>query len=300
MAPELSLRALIAVALAFLLLGLTKTQHAGLPLALLVACACTERFRELFSTRRALVFLGILNIAAIAPIFVQPTAHMKNDHAAAIRLANAADTWFGAILPALPAPALAIHELGLPAECEANVGLDWYSPGVDWNTCRGIARVSRVRALFLLLRHPTAIASLLRHAVPATAPWLERGLGHVAGRRFGFIDQLGDVSLWSLARVETSLSRRAYAILVGFLLAASAIGIGALAWSFFLKRARSASFGFGVASVVVFYGLGSSLLGDGYTELSRHFMLGRLALLPALGLGFVWIHRTVRSGASAD
>jgi hypothetical protein len=64
------------------------------------------------------------------------------------------------------------------------------------------------------------------------------------------------------------------------------------------------AFGASTCSAVVPYAFGSSVLGDGYVELTKHFLLGQVAAIPALVFTLAWaglaIGERLRRGRSGS
>lgn len=138
-----------ATALALLGLGFAKMQTVGLPVSMLAVTFALWAIRGGLSKARLPAYLTLL-AATLVPIGAASTLPKTGLHGA-IRMANATDTWFGAVLPSLAYPDAAVADLGLPRRCAAFVGKTWYDPGMQpphvqrWNRCpdSGHSRCSR-------------------------------------------------------------------------------------------------------------------------------------------------------------
>jgi hypothetical protein len=256
------------------------------------------------SERHGWLKLAVLLLACSAPAPLERAYHAHSVHIVTIRQSNAVSTWFYTVLPALRAPASVIEELGLPAECARHVGAHWYMPGIDWQPCLAISDVSHLRLLAVLVREPRALARLIARAVPQTAPAVNVGIGLVAGGNYLGLEALRDPSPWSLGNVERQLSRSLYDKAAALALAACAFALLAWLWPFRRERVKApAAVAATLAAAVVLYGFFSALFGAGYDDFSRHFIFGKIAVLPAIGLiaarVFHFLGHGRRSGAGA-
>jgi hypothetical protein len=284
--------ALATVSLA--LLGASKMQLAGLPLVLLVLAWCIGLRQRARDDRRWRFAVVALALGATAPLVVQVVGRATDGPVVrSMRAANSANTWFSAILPALKDPKHVVRELGLPEVCARNVGLSWYDPRAETRACHGIENASRLDALRYLLAEPASLLRLTSGAIEQTSPWVSEGLGQVAGRQRAYVRDLDEPALGSLAVLQRALGAQRYALWMTLaLLLCAAAALAALAYPLWGKEpVESVGLGAAMAAAVVLYALVSSVFGDGYVELSKHFLLGQLAVMPATILSLMWLRR---------
>src|SRR5215472_8102787 len=266
----------VAFCVALLLLGLSKMQHPGLPLAITTAfCAARARRSWKDGGGRAMMkacapALAISLLALWLGVINNRAPSMRGMAAAA-----ATDSWFGMTLPALNNVPATLRSLGLPERCEAFVGKNWYTPGMQPPPCPEIFRLHRFQMVWLLLKEPAALWRILKQAIPSTRPFVVF-YGQVEGRNFGHIEDEG-ARFASLGKFFGELASPVYVLLfvtalVGGLLSLLLLMDGrselCLSFSVFLNAVI-------VATLIV------CLLGDGYADLARHFHIGQSALLIA-------------------
>ena len=238
---------------ALILLGMTKQQSLGVAAALALGAICVLAVRR---ARRETLAVTLV-FAAICAAQAVNFARMKNTE-----LANATDTFLGAVLPNAPDRVAALQTLGLPAHCLADIGKTWFSPGVSTShPCPEVGAVSRARLLKLFLLQPPALVAVTDTGVRRVRPWLLTYLGHVAGKRYA---KLAD---FSLNRLVIAMPDTFWMFLF---LAPGIAGSAALLLlreqvitrSFWLLASAMA-----LSMYAVFY---SAVFGDGFFELSKH------------------------------
>jgi len=192
-----------------------------------------------------------------------------------VKVLRTTDSWFGMTLLALNKVPATLRSLGLPERCEAFVGKNWYTPGMQPPPCPEIFRLHRFQMVWLLLKEPAALWRILKQAIPSTRPFVVF-YGQVEGRNFGHIEDEG-ARFASLGKFFGELASPVYVLLfvtalVGGLLSLLLLMDGrselCLSFSVFLNAVI-------VATLIV------CLLGDGYADLARHFHIGQSALLIA-------------------
>ena len=296
LAPTPTWGVVVAVAVALGLLGLSKLQHALLPMVLVAVTAACGSWRLARGTIRERLAALLIGGAVVVPATVQLVV-LSGDGpvVSASRTNNAANTWFSAVLPAFREPKRIVTELGLPAVCERNIGRSWYDPEAEVRACRGVGHVSRFRVVPLLAQEPGALMRLVDGASRHAASWTHDGLGQVEGRRMGRIEHLGDPSLRSLAALPRLLGPDRHAVWMNAMLVVFVLCLGTALIRPFLRAgpASQAALGASLCSAVVLYALASSVLGDGYVELTKHFLLGRIALVPALLMSVAWAREAI-------
>jgi hypothetical protein len=279
-----SASAVTLAGLSLVALGLSKPQYQALPLGLVVLAAmfwlCEGRL-----TRRAALSVGMLASASLVALAIQnrkPSPGLSE----AIRMANATDTWFGAVLPALRDPPRAVkNELGLPARCAAYVGRTWYDPGMQPPPCPEVAELSRASALALLLEQPAALRRFWIRGTEELRPPIVGGYGQVEDKPYGKVVEESNPLLSSFATLTDwlplPLFRSILVLVFAIAPAAMAIYVDASRRQP-RKPARGAHFTTALLAATAAYAFGSSVLGDGFVSLQHHALLCSLALWPAL------------------
>jgi hypothetical protein len=246
------------------------------------------RFRPRSLARVALLVVPAGLLAAAGQAALHRALGRPGTYLNSVDLANATDTFLGAVLPAADDPVEAARLLGLPPGCAAHAGKTWYSAGVqEHHPCPEVLDVPRARILVVALDQPRLLPRLTREGLLRLRPWALRYVGSVGGVAFGYageiaptlsdgIDLLPDfaVTLLFLLPLPAALCGVAVALLPGTGPAArsGAALVVALAGSAWL----------------VFY---SALLGDGTFDFQKHthlftsLLLALLILAPVAGAG---------------
>ncbi len=204
----------------------------------------------------------------------------------AIRAANNHDFYLGAALPSVRNEPQALARLGLPADCRAAMGANWYvgMGAKPQEQCTEVASLGRVNFLRLLPDDPLLPLRILVRGLPESQAWVQHYLGMIAGESFG------DLSLrptWIGASLADATERLPLAVYL-LVLAALAAGFpcALIAW---LRALRSSGREDGwlrgviFVSAIALYAPVSAVFGDGYVEVARHSVLLHSAMV-ALGL----------------
>jgi hypothetical protein len=240
-------------------------------IGLTAALAVLLRWRD---WRRALV-LCVATIA-IQLAYVDVQLHMS-EHTQNIDKANRVDTFLSATLPAAHDPVAAMAVAGLPQHCAGAIGKDWYTPGFQQEKpCTEVYSLSRLRLLKLFVFDPNMLLAPMMHALAISRPALLQYVGHferpadVAGRRYRWLNST------SMSTLIADLPYGLYRILaiLSFLVGPIALG-AALFRGIRLREHSGDDFGgamlmAGLGGLLGFYGLFSSVYGDGYGDMPRH------------------------------
>src|SRR3954469_13611690 len=175
-----------AFCVSLFLAALSKMQHPGVALAIVLGFAIgLVRWERPLAAR-------MLRGPLVAAVLALCVGFVNNQSRSLRSMAEAAatDTWFWTVLPALRAPAAVLAEHGIPARCASYVGKSWYHPGMQPPPCPEIFRLSRISAVLVLLREPSALFHLIARGVATSRPFL-LPYGHVERREGGRVDQEG-------------------------------------------------------------------------------------------------------------
>lgn len=250
----------LLLGLSLLLLGLSKPQHAMLPVGLL-ACLVLVNWRDLRSIR-TLLGIGILAIGFLGFFQAQNLSHERYRNQ---MLANATNVYLGAVLPSTSDPYTAAAILGLPRHCADHAGENWYIPGLqDDHPCPELVQVPRLRIFSLILKDPAVLVNMTSTGVRSLRPWIV-DLGQVEGQINGRVmEYTFSLSGWLDKPGEKSLIVAFFLPLVGLIGASAALffRLSDRARQILLVELMLAS-----ALYIIFY---SALLGDGFVDFSKH------------------------------
>lgn len=265
---------LVSFALALLALGFSRVQHLLQPLALVVPAAWL-----LWPYGRAAraAGLGLLLLALAVPVLQL----RQQQDSPGIAAANRSNAVLAGLLPAAPDPLRMTARLGLPAHCASLEHVSWYlTRGRDVDAeCPELARLPLWRIGMALALEPQAALVLTGRGLAQATAWRLPYLGEVAGAAFARAPRA------SLADV---LAARGFVFHAVLWLAPALLLLVRLAplW----RRqdpARDALLLAAVAAAVA--GWSSALLGDGYSELTRHLHLAQNAALLGWALLLAWL-----------
>ena len=253
-----------------LLLGGSRVQHLLLPLALLLPAWYVLRVRSGWAWMASLVLaLGIGG----AQVGLQKNSEAISD-------ANVVNTLFYSVLPAAAEPRELAEDLGLDAACADLAHTSWYlTRGQDHrSTCPQAFELSRGRMLATLLSQPTTLTTLVFRALYQSGAWRLSYVGEVADASF---ERVAGWRGFSLAGGVAALSFGLYAALYGLALWPGIwAGSRLLRFGSLLTPARLAlGVGFTSLALVMVIVFGTSLMGDGFSEFSRHAHLAHNAAI---------------------
>jgi hypothetical protein len=129
--------------------------------------------------RRKPIALTMLSATVLLIGFSAILQSHVSQHTRQVDRANRVDTFLGAVLP-IPLDRLkALQVVGLPRECAAEIGMNWYSNDFPkTNTCNGVYNLSRMRLLPLFAYDPHTLTQPLAHAIVESRPAYLPYLGH--------------------------------------------------------------------------------------------------------------------------
>ncbi|MEP6881687.1 MAG: hypothetical protein ABI866_06820 [Dokdonella sp.] len=259
---------LIAIALAAFFLATSKIQHLMVPLLIwLVVAGCGILMRK--PPKALLVALAVGAVAgAGAQAFNMNAASNQS-----IRSANLIDTLFTAMLPNASDSEGLLAALDLPKECMEQSGKSWYSPGMaNRQHCPQVFELHHRDLLMAALLDPRMLVRAIRGAIPFADSWIPSNLGLVEGHTAGQLPSWAPS--WNAAiatRVSTLLG-----VMVGLPLFALVMVL--LRRSNDQLAANVTVLSLSVMPLLIFT---TSVMGDGYVDLPKHFQLGMACLLAA-------------------
>lgn len=259
----------LVVKLVFLIslfmLGLAKMQHLLLPSLLggmvLLAWHCKHRRGKLFP-------LGIV-VACLAVLLAQQQT--DNRHMRFAKAANAADTYLGAVLPAMQDPVQGVKLLGLPDKCARYIGYTWYAQhGIDLGKeCPEVFDVPRWRLLRVIVHDPKLVLNMLGHALPETQGWNIDYLGQIEGGDVDKLDMGFSSRFFSFATLVQKLPAKLFMwlyVLLGIAWLYAAVKF----MRFLFQRCEQVPWLVLISASVVWMVIFASIFGDGYEEIAKH------------------------------
>lgn len=260
-----------------------KVQLAPLPLALVVAAAVAAATSTRSERARRLRPLVPIALAAVCGIALQWHQVTRTDEPWLGQWRRVAlfNTVVNGILGSSTDPAATAAAIGVSPDCARHAGrsvFDFADRAAAWQSCPGLDQTSRAAILLRLLVHePGTAVRLVVRAVGSVHPWVQRELGHVAGRPYGdvtrewfsfgpFLERHAKVAL-------ALLFAPALYVLLGCVVARLRAGDLGLVW-----------LGAWASSAVIGQLLVTTAFGDGVQDLSRQaFLVLDAALAFAIG-----------------
>lgn len=249
------------------MLGLAKMQHLLLP-SLLGGMVLLAWYRK--HNREKLFPLGIVAVC-LAVLLVQQQASHANRHMQFAKAANAADTYLGAVLPAMQDPAQGVRLLGLPDKCARYIGYTWYEQhDIDLGKeCSEVFDVPRWRLLRVIAHDPYLVLNMLGHALPMTQRWNIDYLGQIEGGDVDKLDMGFSSRFFSFATLVQELPVKLFMGL--YALAGIAWLYAAVKFLRFLfQRCEQVPWLVLISASVVWAVIFASIFGDGYEEIAKH------------------------------
>jgi len=274
------------LALAMIGLGMSRQQHAFLPLCLaLLMIPVGWRYRPGWTATIVLLAVAIAVLQSFVP------------RPATVRAANNVDVVLGTLLPLASDQGRALVVLRLPERCAGSIGATWYVAmgEVLAERCPEAATLPRGNVIDLLLHEPSVAVRAMAKAAPLLRTTVLRYLGIEAGARFATIEGERPLPVRSLVIWLEQLPLWVHLGWQLFLVAL--LPVAALVWLVFSARGGgSAGPLVGAALAGIFsYAFATSVLGDGLVEVARHAHLGMVAALSLL----IVIALTLFAGAFA-
>ncbi|MEX3967946.1 GtrA family protein [Paraburkholderia sp. EG286B] len=262
----------IVMMIGVIFLGLSKQQYSGLGTLFAFVGALTLFLR--FKERR--LSASVLAIGLACPIVFAMTNPSDYGLPHAIKLANITDTYLGEVLPHATDKNEALKTLRLPLSCEKGIGDNWYTPGLPANhPCPSLIDASRIRLIPLFLKQPKTFFAPMSDALDKAHPVPERAYGLFAYG--GTIDSPRYVitKATSFTTYMNAVPTPAFKLIS---IASMVCGI-VMAFSCFaslLTNRRdpgNVNILLAMGGVMVLYAIGSSIFGDGTSDMTRHTIM---------------------------
>jgi len=265
---------LAGLAVALLALGFSRVQHLLQPLALALPAAWLlwPRGRD---ARAAVLGLLLLSLAVPLLQFGQQREHPG------IAAANRSNAVLGALLPAASVPERMTARLGLPPRCATLEHASWYlRRGRDVQAeCPELAQLPLWRLGAAVVLDPPAALVLAGRGLAQATAWRLPYLGELAGAAFARVPHP------SLADALAMRGFRTHAVLW----LAPALLLLLRQTALRRREAPARDVLLLACLAVASTGWASALLGDGYSELTRHLHLAQNAILVAWALLLAWL-----------
>lgn len=262
--PGLAVRLVFLVSL--FMLGLTKMQHLLLP-GLLGGMVLLAWYRK---HNREKLFPLCIVVVCLAVLLAQQQANRANNMQP-VKAANAADTFLGAVLPAMQDPGHGVRLLGLPDKCARYVGYTWYEQhGIDLaKECPEIFDVPRWRLLRVIAHDPKLVLNMLGSALPEMQEWNLGYLGQIEDAHYAKLDMGFFSRFFSFATPVQALPVKLFISL--YVLAGIAWLYAAIKFLRFLfQRCEQVPWLVLISASAVWMVILASIFGDGYHELAKH------------------------------
>lgn len=295
----------IATAISGLLfLGLAKHQYSGLATVFATVQAIVIARR--WQTYRGAVKLLIVGLAC--PFVFGLTNPSDYGLARAIKLANITDTYLGEVLTHATDRPAALNALKLPASCERGIGDTWYTPGVPLNhPCPELIDANRIRLIGLFVRQPRTFFVPMADSIKRARPIPDPVYGMFEDPASQYQPTYQVTKATSLTTYMDLVPEPAFRLLmIGSMISGAIAAIWCL---IALLRNRRDTAGpsmlLAVGGVTVLYALGSSVFGDGVSDMTRHtlpwcFGLGVQGLALAIWLAKVLLRKQEQSARWED
>lgn len=253
-------------------LGLSKQQYSGLGTLFAFVGALTLFLR--FKERR--LAASLLAIGLICPIVFSMTNPSDYGLPRAIKLANITDTYLGEVLPHATDKEAALRALHLPLSCEKGIGDNWYTPGLPANhPCPSLIDASRIRLIPLFFEQPKTFFAPISDALNKAHPVPEKAYGLFAYK--GTMDSPRYIitKVTSFTTYANALPTPAFK---GICIASMICGIVAAlsCLASLLRNHRNsvnANILLATGGVTILYAIGSSVFGDGTSDMTRHTIM---------------------------
>jgi hypothetical protein len=286
----------VLLSLALLGLGLSRQQHAYLPLFLAALMLPVGwRYRRGWSAVVVLVALAV----AVAQAFIPRPA--------TIRAANNVNSILGTLLPLARDQTRALAILQLPERCAGAIGSTWYvTMGEDLaERCPEAAKLPRSHVVDLLLDEPSLAVRAIAKAAPLARTMLLRYVGTRAGESFATLEN----EPFPLARSIAPYVERLplYAHIGWYIFLFALLPLTMAVWLIASARGGGSAGALTASALagIFCYALATSVLGDGLVEVARHAHMGTVAgmallvLLVVTLVGGVFARHDVRYVAGA-
>ena len=263
------------LAVGLLMLGAARMQHVLHPLLLLLAVAGFLRGspgRQRVAAQGTVPQRWLLLVPAAVAVLVVALFQLHNQQdQAAIADANRMNSLFAAVLPSSPDPQRMTERIGLPAHCARLNHVSWYlhHGHEPLRECPELSEYSRLRALSALAMEPTAALRLVGRGLLQSSAWRLPYLGEVAGEVNARAPR---------ASLAAPLAGMGFAPLAMLWLLPLFAALPA-AWRLLRGNASIADLLASTLAGWIVLVWVASLLGDGYSELTRHLHLAQNALL---------------------
>lgn len=230
--------------------------------------------------------IAALAVALIASVISFGLVQRPED----VKQANRVDAYMGVALPAASDPKAAMAALGLPDRCEALLGASFLNnrgepAGV---ACPEALKLSPAAFVRVGREEPLALARAVARVLPGMQEVVPN-VGTVAGANREPVNRLPWWLKSPLHALAWRLPLTAYVAMVIAVALAAPLGmLAALGWASPSRTQHGTEILLAMLlGVVTLYALATTVFGDGFSEASRHFITGNLAVYSGwIGVAF--------------
>ncbi|HEY4997702.1 MAG TPA: hypothetical protein VII36_01090, partial [Usitatibacter sp.] len=258
-------------------LGFSREQFAYLPLALAALAAPALRLR---SRRKASIVVIVAAIVAAAQMLLTP---LRPDYVSPINRVNA---YLGVILASSSDEEATLAHLDLPGRCSAMSGASWSSRhGEKLETvCPEVLDISSFAFLKLVATEPVTLLRAVSRVLPAVESMVPGGVGISSEGPIRAVSDLPPRAI-SFVALLTKIPSMIFAMVVVTLLVSFPAALTWLLWT--VRREPGMATlpaAFAMLIAIGGYSLATTAFGGGVADAERHYWLGALATLAAVGL----------------
>ena len=199
--------------------------------------------------------------------------------------ANRTDAYLGMVLPSSPEPARTLATLGLPETCAPLIGSTWYRQRGEsvHQACPQVFKLSSFAFLKLAPDEPATLGRALVRALPAVQSVSPSYVGTLEGARG---TPLQELPAWAFSPLDWIALRMPSAVFVALTWATFLIAPAALIALVVLRRWRGDPLAPLLLAMLLggtaIYAFATTVFGDGFSEASRHYLPGALAMYSLL------------------
>ncbi|MCP4348950.1 MAG: hypothetical protein GY795_26010 [Desulfobacterales bacterium] len=261
------------------MLGMSKFQFFLLPFFLSGSgILCWIIIGNRINKRLFIKHMSVVLLAGLLAFGVQilQTSRASSEYMRVIKHCNLTNTFLNCFLPSMEDQEKGLKLLDLSAHCAKYIGKSWYSEDMHSLPCPGVVKLSRTRIFYLIYSEPSVLYKIFREFFSLSHEWII--FSHIEGQKNGRLDFQFFSFHWSITHYIEQLNEQFYEGLFSFSLIVAAFSCFLI---FFIKNKliKNTAILISLFSLQWIYVFLSSVFGDGFTEVGRHFYLGTVPWL---------------------